>query len=78
MHGVIEAKDRAFCNLCEKLNRQRNWDGGYRPVISETHLEGDSEDGGNKYQDFISWFKMDKCWQPAWLDLIGLDAGPDV
>ena len=64
VHGLIEAKDRSFCTLCDMLNRH----GG----------TGVSEEGDNKYQDFISWFKMDKCWQPAWLDLIGLDAGPDV
>ena len=55
VHGVIEAKDRAFCSLCEKLNRHQTWDGS----------EG-TEEGGNKYQDFVSWFKKDKCWQPAW------------
>ena len=63
MHGVIEAKDRAFCNLCEMLNRQQNWDGGYKPVTSEG--TGGLKEGGKKYQDFISWFKTDKCWQPA-------------
>ena len=55
VHGVIEAKDRAFCSFCEKLNREKTWDGS----------EG-TEEEGNRYQDLISWFKKDKCWQPAW------------
>ena len=72
VHGVPQARDKAFCTLCEKLNQQKTWDGGYKPVTSENLREGtgDSEDGGDKYQDFISWFKKDKCWQPSWLDRI--------
>ena len=65
MHGVIEAKDRAFCSLCEKLNKQKTWDGGYESVNSENH-QGVSEEGVNKYKDFISWFKIDKCL-PGWI-----------
>ena len=72
MHTVLEAKDKAFCSLCEKLNRQQTWDG----VTSENHRKGIG--GGDKYQDFVSWFKKDKCWQPYWLNSIGLNVGPDV
>ena len=78
MQGVPQARDKAFCTLCEKLNQQKPWDvGGYKSVTSENHRKrtGDSEDGGGKYQDFLSWFKEDKCWQPAWFEL---DAGPDI
>ena len=69
MHGVIEAKDRAFCSLCEKLNQQQDWDSGFNPVTSENHHDegtGDSEDGGNKYQNLISGFKTDICL-PGWI-----------
>ena len=44
VHTVLEAKDKAFCSLCEKLNMQHTWGGGYhKPVTSETivrELEG--------------------------------------
>ena len=77
MHTVLEAKDQAFCKLCEKLHRQQTWDGGYyKPVTSENHRERTG--GGDKYQDFVSWFKKDKCWKPSWLNSIGLNVGPDV
>ena len=78
VHTVLEAKDRAFCLLCEKLHSQQTWDGGYhfKPVTIENHCERTG--GDDKYQDFVSWFKKDKCWQPSWLDSIGLDVGPDV
>ena len=75
MHTVLEAKVKAFCTLCEKLNRQQTFVGGYhKPVTSENHREGT----GDKYQDFISWFKKDKCRQPSWFSSIGLDVGPDI
>ena len=69
VHTVLEAKDRAFCKLCEKLNKQQTWDGGYyyKPVTSENHRERTG--GCDKYQDFVSWFKKDKCWQPSWIGI---------
>ena len=58
VHGVVEAKDRAFCDLCEKLHKQTAQDGGYGIVKSEASLK----EGIGKYKDFVSWFKKDKCW----------------
>ena len=56
VHTVLEAKVKAFCRLCEKLNRQKTFNGGYhKPVTSENHRERTG--GCDKYQDFVSWFK---------------------
>ena len=77
VHTVLEAKDKAFCSLCEKLNMQNTWGGRYhKPVTSENHRKGTG--GGDKYHDFVSWFKKNKCWKPSWLNKTGLDGGPDV
>ena len=56
VNNVIQAKEKAFCNLCEKLNEQKNWSRRFRPVASENV----------KYQDFNSWFQKNQCVQGSW------------
>ena len=68
VNNVIQAKEKAFCNLCEKLNEQKNWSRRLRPVASGGDLQGAGVLGEEniKYQDFNSWFQKNQCVQGSW------------
>ena len=55
VNNVIQGKERAFCNLCGKLNEQKTW--------NEQKVSGEEN---RKYQDFNLWFQKDQCVQASW------------
>ena len=65
VNNVIQGKERAFCNLCEKLNEQKTSNGRFKLENSGNEQKVSGEEN-RKYQDFNLWFQKDQCVQASW------------